>query len=609
VAQQSNTTDSLYAALRKFETSKALSGVNGAAEIDTVKIKILSDLVILNYESYPDKALKDSQLQYNLSKAIDYKWGMANALQMQGNIHEFRQKYDKALTFFSKSLSLYNNINYKKSALDVTNNIGIIYAKKGIYTESLKYLLRALTIAKKENDIYGFVSSYNNLGIIYNEQGKYNEALKYYLQCLDLQLKHKGQFAISNTYLNIGQLYLSTNKKTLALKYFLLGIKSAQAENKQPSIANNYSALGNLYIDMGQLDKAMEAQTMALKIRTKINDGLGLFHSYYSFSKLYRKAGDNPKALLYAKKALGMASNGELQMRAEAYGQLSEIYAAMDNYREAYSSERMFKKYSDSVFNSENERKLTEQKMNFEFKYLQEKKDMLAKQALQQEKSIRNYTIAGLAALGFFIIFFLVGRYKRNALQKQLEYNTGISILNDEISIKTVEAHALKIENENIQLKNEMIAVEKEYEKKQNEKLQEKLDFNKRELASTTLYLFEKNQMLSELKIQIDALKEGFIDANNLDRIKTKIQQNLYLDADWDKFKLHFEQVHPDFFKELHQKHPGLTAYEIRLYSYLHIKLSTKEIAGLLNITPASVIKAKVRLNKKLNRNDTPLQD
>ena len=120
--------------------------------------------------------------------------------------------------------------------------------------------------------------------------------------------------------------------------------------------------------------------------------------------------------------------------------------------------------------------------------------------------------------------------------------------------------------------------------------------------SSTTLLRGQS----SFLKTEIDAIKEGTITNDSLEKLKTKIQQNLYLDADWDKFKLHFEQVHPNFFRELDEKHPGLTNYEVRLYSYIHMKLSTKEIAGLLNITPASVIKAKARLNKKLGRNTNP---
>ena len=39
---------------------------------------------------------------------------------------------------------------------------------------------------------------------------------------------------------------------------------------------------------------------------------------------------------------------------------------------------------------------------------------------------------------------------------------------------------------------------------------------------------------------------------------------------------------------------------ETRLYAYLHMKLSHKEIAALLSIDPASVRRAKTRLYTKM---------
>lgn len=77
------------------------------------------------------------------------------------------------------------------------------------------------------------------------------------------------------------------------------------------------------------------------------------------------------------------------------------------------------------------------------------------------------------------------------------------------------------------------------------------------------------------------------------------------MDANWSTFKLHFEQVHPHFFEDLQASHPNLTKNEVRLYAYFHIKLSTKEIASLLNIDPASVRQAKSRLYKKMSVNNS----
>ncbi|RSK43427.1 7TM diverse intracellular signaling domain-containing protein [Hymenobacter perfusus] len=134
-----------------------------------------------------------------------------------------------------------------------------------------------------------------------------------------------------------------------------------------------------------------------------------------------------------------------------------------------------------------------------------------------------------------------------------------------------------------------------------NQELQEQLEANQRELASTSLYVQQKNALLAELKQQIRELNaQSPATQNELSGIKSILQTNLYLDEDWGRFKLHFEQVHPRFFEDLQARYPALTKHEQRLYCYFHINLSTKEIAALLNIDPASVRRAKTRLYKKI---------
>jgi DNA-binding CsgD family transcriptional regulator len=134
-----------------------------------------------------------------------------------------------------------------------------------------------------------------------------------------------------------------------------------------------------------------------------------------------------------------------------------------------------------------------------------------------------------------------------------------------------------------------------------NQDLQAQLEANQRELASTALYVQQKNALLAELKQQLQELpgtRPG--QQTELAGIKSLLQTSLHLDEDWHRFRRHFEQVHPRFFEELEAQYPTLTSHELRLYSYFHINLSTKEIAVLLNIEPASVRRAKTRLFKKL---------
>jgi DNA-binding CsgD family transcriptional regulator len=177
---------------------------------------------------------------------------------------------------------------------------------------------------------------------------------------------------------------------------------------------------------------------------------------------------------------------------------------------------------------------------------------------------------------------------QQNLVAKEMEANRL------EADLKELEHRHQLIEQENQQIAHEI-----QLEKDRNDHLQEKLAINQRELASSTLYIAQKNELLSSLKSQIREWKKQY-PGKGLPDIESTLQNNLHLDNDWNKFRIHFEQVHPNFFEELQTNHPTLTKNEQRLCAYFHINLSTKEIATLLNIDPASVRRAKTRLYKKM---------
>lgn len=147
----------------------------------------------------------------------------------------------------------------------------------------------------------------------------------------------------------------------------------------------------------------------------------------------------------------------------------------------------------------------------------------------------------------------------------------------------------------------QQLGADHERQQAANQELRTQLEANQRELASTSLYVAQKNALLAELRQQVQELRpQGGTRPQELASVQSLLQSSLYLDEDWGRFKLHFEQVHPRFFEDLQARYPALTRHEQRLYCYFHIQLSTKEIAALLNIDPASVRRAKTRLFKKI---------
>ena len=68
----------------------------------------------------------------------------------------------------------------------------------------------------------------------------------------------------------------------------------------------------------------------------------------------------------------------------------------------------------------------------------------------------------------------------------------------------------------------------------------------------------------------------------------------------WDQFERNYRDLHDQFSESLVEKHPKLTKGEIRLSYLIRQKMNNKEIATVLNVSPAAVEKAKYRLKKKI---------
>jgi len=146
-----------------------------------------------------------------------------------------------------------------------------------------------------------------------------------------------------------------------------------------------------------------------------------------------------------------------------------------------------------------------------------------------------------------------------------------------------------------------------------NEELQFELemDSKNRELVSNSLMLIEKNQMLDELLQRIDNGGDtGQITRSTVIELKNQIRAHASEEDEWNKFRAHFEQVHPGFFIRLKEMHPALTEYELRLCAYIRTGMYGKQIAMMLSVQPDSIKKSRTRLRKKLRlRQEDSLED
>ncbi|MEM9023026.1 MAG: triple tyrosine motif-containing protein, partial [Bacteroidota bacterium] len=139
--------------------------------------------------------------------------------------------------------------------------------------------------------------------------------------------------------------------------------------------------------------------------------------------------------------------------------------------------------------------------------------------------------------------------------------------------------------------------------KLRNEKLRSEVSHKNSELASATMHLVQKGEMLHTIRNELIKAQESTVAPKVqqvLRQIIRMINADGQLDRDWDQFERYFDQVHVNFLQRLRENFPELTPKDIKLCAYLRINLSTKEIAPLMNISVRGVEISRYRLRKKL---------
>jgi len=223
-------------------------------------------------------------------------------------------------------------------------------------------------------------------------------------------------------------------------------------------------------------------------------------------------------------------------------------------------------------------------------------------------KTSVRYILIGsmLMFIGGFISTF--NDYSQTVAPHLYWYQLGIIL---ELIFFTIAINHIFYEERLIKLKilykNSLLEVERMQKEKETRELIATVDQNRRELANKTLMLFQNETLLTELIQKLTALLN--LKAKKNDGIREMINslQHSYKSNVWDEFEIHFNRIHPDFYKILHKEYPQLTPNEKRLCAFLKMNFSSKEISEITGQTLNSIDVARSRMRRKMNlpRNQT----
>lgn len=133
--------------------------------------------------------------------------------------------------------------------------------------------------------------------------------------------------------------------------------------------------------------------------------------------------------------------------------------------------------------------------------------------------------------------------------------------------------------------------------------LRNEIELKNRQLSTTSMLIVEKNGLMKEYFDQLAWLQKlhredpkGF--DSQIKQLRKRIINHVEIDDSWHTFKIHFDQVHPDFFDQLTDY--DISQKDLKLCAYIKMGMDNKQISQLLNITHGSMRTALYRLKKKM---------
>ena len=443
---------------------------------------------------------------------------------------------------------------------NIYNIKGYVHLGFGTYLKSIDFFSKGEQVGIQHKIPQVILGAKHGMGRVYNEIGEYDKALKVLKEGLEL-IKKDSTTKFNNTgalYNAIGVSLQKTGDFNGALTYFDKFYSLSEQAGDTISMIYALVNTGESYRLDSNYNKAIEYYNKAQELNKGIKNPQAEAAVYGNLASIYSSRGDRIKAKEFLKKSIRLCSenNGLSNFLIMDYKAIVDEFAKSLQYDSAYFYYKKYIVLLDSV--SEMDRIHSINKLRSEYKIQQkEAEQKILSQKLRNQTLIMNFSIA----LSILIIFLLLVIYSR--------YKLKTKILKEE-----AKALTLTIDEKNRQLVTRVMGQDKQMTT--NEELEK------------SLKRLKKSDDIDEIK-------------NNLDVLVKKLSQNEKTGMDWNSFKLHFEQVHPDFFNKLLKINSVLTANDLRLLGYIKLNLSTKDIANILNVSDRTVQTSRYRIKKKLN--------
>lgn len=548
--------------LRIVATNLIMLSEQEGNELGLVKGKLMASLYLVNKMKLDSShfLLDECEAYFKVKAERAQSKEAALRYYLLAEIAMRRSQFAEAEIFAFKALKIYKDKKADSSIAVVLLQLGKINSLKESYSQALDFYFQAL---EHKINTGAHVSTYKNelrmIAGIYQKMGQYDKALTYLRKSYVPNATDEDNN--SNLFKSIGYNHQLQNNLDSAMYYY-------QLAKGLISPADEKAAYAAVELDIAEVSALMgnfkESNTILLNLLRQNGSTHNMLNSriWSRMALNYLKLNKMDSALNYGTKAYHAVEGSGLKFETiNSSYVLSEVFKVKARFDSAYYYSDIYHINKDSLFNIENQRKLST--LYAEIETLAKEKEIEALEKQKEIDAIHNRNLVLIIVLGSIALISLlltVILFYRNSQKKQI---LGNLMLQQELNKRDKDLHdqALKM----IYMNNSFVEVE---------------------------------ESLKRLHLQSpDAAKD-------VRQLLSNLQLNKTLDKEWDNFNQYFGNVHGDFFKKINTDFPDLSTSEKRLASLIRMNLTNREIASILNIESSSVKIAKYRLKKKLSLNE-----
>lgn len=481
---------------------------------------------------------------------------------------------DKTIEYASEALQYSKEFNQKEQEGLALINLCQGYLFNDIYDKALQYGLQSLEIRKEIGNDYDLAFTLRTLGWLYYDIGYFDKALEYHTEVLKIHEKIGSKQRIAYSYNSIGLIHEGKGDCNLALSFFKKSLELIEELDNKDRIAEAMTNMGICYRKINELDLSIKHLEAALEITNEIKFDHKKVYILHELSIVYLKQGNFEKAyaLLEESRMIIQTIKNNKELILENNKITSDYYVATHNYEEAYNYYKRYTEESSEIFSSTESERLAEMRILYEAER-RENEIKLLEQERNSEAQKRNFLLIGVLLL-IIIAVLIIGGLWNNIKKKKAIY-----LQNQKLTKEKLKSQSLEREN-----------------------LEHKLEFRQKELTNLALFISQRTSIYKDFTKSLKNLK--FTDLKelkkNIDSLIKDYTFKFDFNEDIQRFHANIENLQSDFLFKIKEEYPHLTDKDIQLAVQVKLKLSSKEIANINNISLNSVEIGRHRLRKKL---------